>query len=84
MTEIQPAVDAIRESDKAEKGIRYTLKTPKQERMRIEELTFTEIEQGATLRYLLRQGYTVIERELINIKVGTTPESEERTGGYSE
>lgn len=84
MTEYQHIVDEIRSSMKTERGIRYTLKTPKTDRMRVMDLTFPEIEQGAALRYFLRKGYTIIDREPIEITVGTTPETETPIGGYGE
>lgn len=84
MTDPQPAVDAIRAATKAEKRIRYTLKTPKYGKEKVLTLTFPDIEQGPELRYFLRRNYTVIAREIIDVIVGTTPVNEEHMGGYSE
>lgn len=72
MTDIQTAVDAIRDSMKEEDGIRYTMKTPVYNMMRVTELTFNEIETGPELRCLLRRGYTIISREPVKLKVGKT------------
>jgi hypothetical protein len=82
MTELQGAVNEIRDSMKTEERVKYTFRT-KRGLEKVVVLTWDEV-QGAEIRVLLNRGWIVIDRKLITVTVGTTGETEEHLGGYGE
>jgi hypothetical protein len=83
MTESQHIVNAINEGWKTEKRVQYTFHNPNDGGMDSMIFSWDEIEDGL-VRLWKRRKFVVIDRKIVDVPVGTTPKSEQHTGGYLE
>ena len=83
MTEIQAAVNALREAMTHETRMRYTLRDPKRDEPVEITVDWMDLETGY-LNPFFKRGWQVIEREIVRVRVGTTPELGETRKDYHD
>jgi len=81
MTELQRAVDAIRDGWKTEHRVEYTFRNPVDGGMDSMIFGWDEIEDGL-VRLWKRRKWIVIDRKIVNVPVGSVQPTETNTGGY--